>query len=165
MYKLQSHNLFRKSADSLSKYPHEIWQLPYRRHISLSVPMCSPRFLSLPSAGFSVSFGINHRRLNFATPGMWFPSHTFCTCLSEMPHFLLLPGQNYTLTSLSTLPLISISTIIYVQPNNFNLLFENKENSFGWLTALCRHIQEERWTVKCNRVNEYGKKTSTTIWL
>ena len=28
---------------------------------------------------------------------------------------------------------------------------------------MCRHIQEERGTVKCNRVNNYGKKTSTEI--
>ena len=32
--------------------------------------MRSPRFLYLPSAGFSASFGISHKRLNFATPGM-----------------------------------------------------------------------------------------------
>ena len=36
-------------------------------------------------------------------------------------------------------------------------------NYFGELIELRRHIQEERGTVKCNRVNNYGKKTSTTI--
>ena len=30
---------------------------------------------------------------------------------------------------------------------------------------MCRHIQEKRGTVKCNWVNEYGKKTSTKIRL
>ena len=30
---------------------------------------------------------------------------------------------------------------------------------------MCRHIQEERGTVKCNWVNEYGKKTSRKIRL
>ena len=30
-----------------------------------------------PSTGFSASFGINHIRLNFATPGMRFSSHSF----------------------------------------------------------------------------------------
>ena len=43
--------------------------------------------LCLLSAGFSASFGISHIRLNFATPGMRFSSHSFCTRLSEMPYF------------------------------------------------------------------------------
>lgn len=30
---------------------------------------------------------------------------------------------------------------------------------------MCRHIQKERGTVKCNWVNEYGKKTSKKIRL
>ena len=30
---------------------------------------------------------------------------------------------------------------------------------------MCKHIQQERGTVKCNRVNEYGKKTSRTVCL
>ena len=42
--------------------------------------------LCLLSAGFSASFGISHIRLNFATPGMRFSSHSFCTRLSEMPY-------------------------------------------------------------------------------
>ena len=54
--------------------------------------MRSPRFLYLPSAGFSASFGISHKRLNFATPGMRFSSHSFCTRLSEMPHFFAASG-------------------------------------------------------------------------
>ena len=38
-------------------------------------------------------------------------------------------------------------------------------NYFSQLIEQCRHIQEERWTVKCNRVNNYCKKTSTEIRL
>ena len=44
------------------------------------------------SVGFSASFGISHKRLNFATPGMRFSSHSYCTRLSEMPHFFAASG-------------------------------------------------------------------------
>jgi hypothetical protein len=48
--------------------------------------------LHLFSAGFSASFGISRIRLNFATPGMRIFSQSFCTRLSEMPHFFAASG-------------------------------------------------------------------------
>ena len=91
--------------------------------------MCSPRFLYLRSAGFSASFGINHKRLNFATPGMRFSSHSFCTRLSEMPHFVAASGAG--IYSNIFIHPFSINIIIYVQPNNFKILFVKFRNYLG----------------------------------
>ena len=38
-------------------------------------------------------------------------------------------------------------------------------NYFSQLIELYKHIQEERGTVNCKRVNNYGKKTSRKIRL
>ena len=60
------------------------------------------------SVGFSASFGISHKAAELLPrPVCGFPHIAFCTRLSEMPHFLPLLGQKYTLTSSFTLPLIS----------------------------------------------------------
>ena len=48
----------------------------------------------LPSTGFSASLGINQTRLNFTAPGMRLPSQSFCTRLSEMPHFAAASAQD-----------------------------------------------------------------------
>ncbi len=86
----------------------------------------SSRFLL--SAGFSASFGISHKRLNFATPGIRFSSHSFCTRLSEMPHFFAASGAEIYSNISFTLSFNSISIIICVQPNKYKILFVYNKN-------------------------------------
>ena len=80
-------------------------------------------FRFLLSAGFFASFGISHKRLNFATPGIRFASHSFCTRLSEMPHFFAASGAEICSNISFTLSFNSVSIIICVQPNKYKILF------------------------------------------
>lgn len=59
---------WRCTPDSLHfEYSFKNFLYQFHHHILLLISMQSLRFLNLPSAGFSASLGISHKRLNFAT--------------------------------------------------------------------------------------------------
>ena len=78
--------------------------------------------------------------------------------IKKVVQHVLNPEMVPYIPSSSILSPNSISIIIYGKPHNSN---NRIMNYFGYIGELYRHIQEKRGTVKCNWVNEYGKKTST----
>ena len=91
---------------------------------------------------------------------MRFSLQSICTRLSEIPHFFAASGQDiYSITT----PVLSENLIIIIIVGHTNNSKYINMNYYGYLVELYRHIQRERGTVKCNWVNEYGKKTSRKI--
>lgn len=67
-------------------------------------------------------FGISRIRLNFAAPGMRFPSYSVCTRLSEMLHLFAASGAKIYYDILSLFLKTFSATIIYGQPNKHKKL-------------------------------------------
>ena len=129
----------------------------------------SSRFLL--SAGFSASFGISHKRLNFATPGIRFSSHSFCTRLSEMPHFFAASGAEiYSNISFTNACAYGIHFSIYFFARNIFLQTYSRhscKNGFSpdkfRLFFFCQALKYtlipffQQWSAFCDKIQLHVK--------